>query len=398
MRLRDAIEDVIRSWDAHERARGGRDVIDYDCAPTDQAVTPAASRLDVYQRLTELHDQARAEDDDNLADLIAAHRAYLSAVLGQRPPLDDYLTQTQGCPAAGWPEEHVVMVGERASNALAEVGVEWGADTDTQRRKVEQPVDAADVREQIRTVAGEFEPAVRELTGSHAPYVVSIETVEVDDYWSYWLDGAGVDARLRLNLRHATFTRTRLRSLALHEILGHAMQYASYAHACALADVPWPRVLSVHLPYQVLFEGLAQTLPLFVAADDPHLTAHVRVDHYTQLVRAELHRAINDGASITDCADHARARVPWWTNDTIADALTDRGSDPLLRSYLWAYPAGIDWFVAVADTADTDTAGRVLRAAYQRPLTPRDLADIWPAGPTVGGPGAPVRLRKPAVP
>ena len=53
--------------------------------------------------------------------------------------------------------------------------------------------------------------------------------------------------------------------------------------------------------------------------------------------------------------------------------------------YLWAYPAGLDWFAALADTAPPDTVRRVLRAAFQRPLTPVDLAALWPSGPVIGG-------------
>ncbi len=133
-------------------------------------------------------------------------------------------------------------------------------------------------------------------------------------------------------------------------------------------------------------EGLAQALPLFTTPDDEPLTARIRLDHYLQLVRAELHRAINTGVSVADCVAHARDRVPFWKDTTIADALTDRGADPLLRSYLWSYPAGIDWFVTLADTTNPETVGTVLRTAYERPLTPADLTQLWPSGPCIGGP------------
>jgi hypothetical protein len=53
-------------------------------------------------------------------------------------------------------------------------------------------------------------------------------------------------------------------------------------------------------------------------------------------------------------------------NEDIADALSDRGADPLLRSYLWAYPAGIDWFVNLAD-ANAMAAASILQAAYRSP-------------------------------
>ncbi len=97
-----------------------------------------------------------------------------------------------------------------------------------------------------------------------------------------------------------------------------------------------------------MLEGLGQALPLFATPDDKLLATRVRIDHYTQLVRAALHIALGTGASIIQCADYARAHVPFWTDADIADFLTDRGADPLLRSYLWSYPAGIDWFSQLA--------------------------------------------------
>jgi hypothetical protein len=396
MRLADAVDDCVRTWDAHERARGARPIVDFDCTPPDQPPAPATNRLEVYDRLTDLH--AAAGNDPELAAVTRAHLTYLEAVLGHRRPLEEYVTLTQGCPVAGWPEDHVMAVADTARQALAAVGIDWGPDTDTEARAAESPLDIHQARAFLPHVARSLEPAVRTLTGTNASYTLTIETTEIDDYWSYWLDGAGHDVRLRLNTRHATFTEVRLRQFAAHEILGHALQYTTYTHHGEHGHPPTVNVLGTHLPYQVMFEGLACTLPLFLPDTDPHLTARVRLDHYLQLVYSELHQAINTGATVADCVTHARARVPWWTSDTIADALSDPSNDPLLRSYLWAYPAGMDWFVALADTADPPTQQEVLRAAYQQPLTPTDLTALWPAGPHPGGPGAPVRLRKPALP
>jgi len=395
MRLRDEVEEVIRAWDVYERDRGTSPVVDYDCAPA-PAVAPASSRFDVQRRLAGLLTQAERSGDQACAIQVHAHLAYLAALLGERIPLNDYVLATQGCPAAGWPEDYVTEAGDRARGALAELDVSWDADTASRLDEVEGQVDGADAPEMIRTAARDMEPKVRALAGTDAPYNLTIETAEVDAYWAYWLDGVGQDVRLRFNLRNAAFTKVRIRQFAQHEILGHALQYATYA---ARADgVPWPRLLSVHLPHQVLCEGLAQAMPLFISPDDTALIARARLDHYLQLVRAELHRAINAGATAAECAAHARARVPFWSDATIGDMLTDRALDPQLRSYLWAYPAGLDWFVNLADNADADIVGKVFRAAYTQPLTPNDLTGLWPSGPCIGGPGAPVRLRKPPVP
>lgn len=170
-------------------------------------------------------------------------------------------------------------------------------------------------------------------------------------------------------------------------MLGHGLQNASYAARCAHEDVPWVRMTSIHALHQVLLEGLAEAMPLFIAPGDEILAARVRLAHYTQLVKSELHISINSGVSIEECAARAMARVPWWKDAYIGDFLSDRGADPRLRSYLWAYPAGLDWFAALSE-ADQDVISRVLQSAYRDPVSPRELAALWPSGPPIGGPGA----------
>lgn len=395
MSQRDDIEAVLRSWDRYEVGRDAPPVIDYDCHPADVDIQPAENRLAVYERLGELNRDL--DPAGVLAGRVRAHLAYLRALMGERLQLDDYIRATQGCPAAGWPEEYVTERGDVARKLLDALGVSWGRETDAELREFGRPLDAESAAETIRAAAEEFEPAVRRATGATASYNLTVTTAEVDAYWAYWLDGAGQDVRLRLNLRNARFTEVRARQFALHEVLGHGLQSASLAARCATEDVPWVRLLSVHAPHQVLLEGLAEALPLFIAPDDEALIASVRLDHYLHLVRAELHLAVNSGATLDDCVRHARARVPFWHDANIAGILADRGNDPLLRSYMWSYPAGADWFIALRD-ADPTTIRKVLHAAYRDPLTPDDLARLWPQGPPVGGPGQSVRLRQPALP
>jgi len=267
---------------------------------------------------------------------------------------------------------------------LDDLGIAWGRSTLRDLISAEGPIDADAAPDAIRQAAAEVEPAVRRLVDTEAPFRLTIEATDVQAYWAYWLDGSGRELRLRLNVRHATFTKVTVRQFALHEVLGHGLKAASYTARSAAEDVPWVRLLSVHSPHQILLEGLAQTLPLFVTPDDEAVLTRVKLEHYSYLVRAELHLAINSGTSVEQCAEHARARIPWWTDDAIGDALTDRSADPLLRSYLWSYPAGQDWFTHLS-TADPTVWRPILRAAYRRPLTTTDLAAMWPDGPTIGG-------------
>jgi hypothetical protein len=387
---RNDVETTIRAWNQHELSRGAPAVIDFDFHPPEGEPPAPVDRLTTFYRLSDLAEQA---GEPPVVQRINADLAYLRALMGERPALDDYVRATQGCPAAGWPAEYVTAKGERARECVEALGVRWGDTTAADLAGTEGAIDVEAAPEAIRQAADDYESAVRQATGSDAPYELTIEKTSVDAYWAYWLDGAGQQVRLRLNMRTATFTKVQARQFALHEVLGHGLQSAGIAARCATEDVPWVRLSSVHGPQQVLLEGLAQAMPLFIAPDDEALIARVRVDHYTQLARGELQLLLNAGTPIEECARHARARVPWWSDSQIAGSLADRSTAPLLRTYMWAYVAGIDWFTNLADTADETAIRQVLHAAYRAPLTPADLEALWPEGPEVGGPGDPIRLQ-----
>ena len=76
--------------------------------------------------------------------------------------------------------------------------------------------------------------------------------------------------------------------------------------------------------------------------------------------------------------------MPFWSDEDVGDTLTDRSVNPQLRTYLWSYAAGIDWFVSLAENGSS-SAQDVLRTAYRQPLTPSDLVELWPSGPVIGG-------------
>lgn len=382
MQLRDEAEHAIRRWHALEVARDAPHVIDYDCSGGAEGVTAYPDRLTALNELTRLNNAV--VEGSAAAVQLEAHAAYLRALLGERLLLNDYIESTQRCGARGWSREYLDYRGELARGALNSLGVTWDADTQRHLQRVDGDTPLKDPSGAIREYADKYEPVVRELTGATVTFNLSIENVRLDAYWSYWLDGAGQNARLRINLNNATFTATDAYKFALHEILGHALQYANLAEVGEAHPVDWLRVFSIHGPYQVLFEGLGQVLPLIVSPGNERIEARIRLDHYLQLVRAELHLLVNSGESAMTCRDFAQRRVPFWNNADIARELSDRSVNPQLRTYLWAYPAGIDWFVNLHDTRCTPIS-EVLHAAYQRPLSPHELRALWPTGPVIGG-------------
>jgi hypothetical protein len=374
--LRDELEAVLRGWDAYETGRGALPIVDFDYRPDLSGCVPIHSRFEALSCCAGILARAQATQNRHVARRAEADVTYLRALLGERLPLADYLRRTQGSEGAGWDESYLASRRDQARAALDRLGIGWGPSTAADLRQHQEPISVEEAGLHVRKAADEFEDAVRWVTGSTARFDLSIERADVNAYWAYWLDGAGSQVRLRLNLRKAHFTRTRARQFALHEVLGHGLQSASIARRSAETEVPWVRLQSVHGPQEIASEGLAQAMPLFVAPDDPELTSCVHLDHYLQLVRGNLHLAINRGDSIEDCAAYARQGVPFWSDGDISDLLADRAVNPLLRSYLWAYPAGLDWFVNLVEAGGPISA--VLTAAYRGPLTPSDLATLWP--------------------
>jgi hypothetical protein len=382
--LRDELEAVLRGWNAYETGRGAEALVDFDLRPDLTAAVPVGSRLAALALCEPILQRAEAAHDYWIAARARADVAYLRALLGEALPIEEYLRRTQACRAVRWPEAYLAARRELASTCLEDFGIDWGPATRTALEEAQGLLPLEEAEEAIREAADEHEALVRHLTGATAPFHLTVETADVDAFWGSWLDGAGGHIRLRLNRRTARFTRTRARQFALHDILGHGLQSANLARTCRERDVPWVRLCSVHAPHQILMEGLAQALPLLVTPEDQELIAAVRLDHYCQLVRGNLHLAINQGHTIEQCVRYAQSHVPFWTDEDVANLLTDRATNPLLRSYLWAYPAGFDWFVQLSES--TGPVSTVLHAVYQQPATPAALTTLWPDGPALAPP------------
>jgi hypothetical protein len=380
--LRNAVEEAIRRWDALERSRGEAPVIDFDCAPPTERPSPYDNRFAALDDLTRL--RIEADTQPTLSVHLDAHLSYLCALLGQQLPLDEYISLTQGCTPRGWTQDYIEQRVQIAREALGSLGISWDKHAWTNLGALSEQLPAADVSSAIADYAEKYEPSIRRLVDTDADFNLTIEDVEVDSYWSYWLDGAGHDTRLRINRNKASLSRVDAYRFALHEVLGHALQYCSLTTQAESHTIEWPRILAVHCPHQVLFEGLAQILPWVASPDDEIIRARTRIDHFMNLIRGRIHIMVNSGATAANCRDLVRRQVPWWTDTEIARELYDRSRNPQFRSYLWSYPAGIDWFVRLVEAGGTALA-EVLREAYKRPPTPNELHKLWPAGPIIGG-------------
>ena len=386
MYLRDEVERLLLQWDAYEIEHGHEGIVDYDCRPDGGDPDPLPlDRTEVLARLSELLSLAERSRHQEIIERVTADRAYLRALLGEHVPFAEYVRETQGAGAAGWTETYLDQCGESVQRLLDDRGIPWDQSSLEALTDQEGLISAADVPSAIRQAAAEFEDDVRALADTDARFEVVMEPVSEDAFWEYWLNGRANFVRLRINVNRLRLSRVRVRQFAVHELLGHGLGFSSMSERAAAGDDRWVRILSVHCPYQCTFEGLAQALPLFLPRSDPDLLTRTRLHHYLMLVRGQVHIRANTGTSVARCSAYAKARVPFWTDEEINGLIENQTANSLLRSYLWSYPAGMDWFVRLSD-APAEKQAQVIRAAYRQPLTTRQLRELWPDGPPVGGP------------
>ncbi|MDQ3765359.1 MAG: hypothetical protein M3460_29010 [Actinomycetota bacterium] len=320
--LRDAVEEAVRRWDALERSRGEAPVIDFDCAPPAEKPRPFDHRFAALDTLNRFRIEANSAHQPALGAQLDAHIAYLRALIGEQLPFDQYISLTQGCKPRGWTQDYIEQRASIAKDALMPLGVSWDEHTWKNLRAVSEQLPVAEVGAAIVQYARKYESGVRRLIDTATDFNLSIEDVEIDAYWSYWLDGAGHDARLRINKNNASLSRIDAYRFALYEVLGHALQYSILTAQAGASTVEWTRILAVHFPHQILFEGLAQVLPWIALPDDEIVICRTRIDHFVNLVRGHIHILINSGATAEDCRDLAYRQVPWCTDEEIAANFT----------------------------------------------------------------------------
>jgi hypothetical protein len=199
-----------------------------------------------------------------------------------------------------------------------------------------------------------------------------IEFVNVDAYWKYWVDGNSARFRLRINSQRGTFGRSELVQFVYHELLAHCCQMAAFHKSIQEKQIAlFHGCTTVHGPEQFLFEGLAQSLPLFLRNEDaldPLLIARIRLAHFRSLVNHNVHIMINSGSTIEQCVKYVEDWVPFGNRGLIAHGLHSISNNCLFRCYQFVYPLSMDFFVSLAERCVEASASGLLARFYAQPL------------------------------
>lgn len=345
----DRYVDIIVAWHQLEQQLDAPEIIDFNLLEADQSPVEFENRYQVYQALLNL---LKTVDDDKFRKKVTAHLYYLRALMGQQIPFAEYIENTQHIPVKYFDEDYLDAARRELISALTPLKINYGDSIYDDLEAVDEVIPneslEAFFKEQFAKNRGYLEAALNRPVD----YKLRIEMTSVDAYWSNWVDGWGDNFRLRINTFAGNYTRARSIQLVYHELLAHCAQMAIWKEQIDQGQMSkiWG-LTTVHGPEQFLFEGLAQTLPLFLENEvtrDPVLIAQIYFARYSKLVWNNLHIKINSGESLEDCLTYATERLPWLKQQRILSGLESRSNHILFRSYLYVYPSSMDFFLELA--------------------------------------------------
>lgn len=366
--LDDRLCRLLVGWDALEQRNGAKGIIDFNVAGIVEA-DRFEHRVDVLEAIVEL--RRSCDPGSFVGQRLTAHETYLRALMGQQFSFDAYVAATQAVLPATLPDRQLRAARTVAETQLAELGVNPNGSIDDQLSALDPPLPFDTVEQTFRSMLDEHRHSLEDVIGQPVPFELTIEDVEVDEYWSYWVDGAGTEFRLRLNRKRGSFTRVECLQFTFHELLAHCGQMKAWATHIAAGNLPrYFGLTTVHAPEQVMLEGLAQTLPLLIpneAMTDPVLAVRLALMRHRLMIDNNLHCMINTGATVERCASY---HEHWSLGSSTRRAITDlaaRGAGPLYRSYLYAYPAGCELFWSAHERLRPEQQAELVRACYRGP-------------------------------
>ncbi len=368
---------ALVAWDQVSRESSGTPIIDFDVAGV-EAGEPLLTELHALEILGLL--RAEHEPGSFTERRIAGHIAYLRHKLGERPDFRPYVQATQGIPAEPMLEEELDHRRALAVDALGAVAIDLGPRVEYELEAVDTVIQIDDLPAAFRAATADMLPRLESALGQPRPLEYDTEFTDDDGWWTYWADTVEGRFRLRFNRRRrSSLTAAEVRQFTAHEVLGHFGQIGAYAARIESGELPRSfGVTTVHTLEQFTFEGVAQTLPLWLDPPeriDELLLARIRLTHYAALVEHNAHLMINGGEPVERCGQYVLDRLPHYQPRQILLELASRSNDPLERSNRFVYPTAMHSMVLATEHLDAAARRDMLRRLYSAPITYEEFVE-----------------------
>lgn len=369
-----ALCDVLLGWDRLERRRNRRPVVDFNVS----GLAGGRHYRDRHEVLDDLLALQERIGESFTTLRMRAHEAYLRALMGQQLPFQDYVEATQGVVPSPYSEEEIARRREDLERALAAVGVEFGPRLLGVLARRDESVPRERITRTFRSVFRDARGFAERITGVPLNFALKIAVKQTEEYWDYWVDGTSQRFALTFNGLPRRKPLSECVQFVYHELLGHCGQICALRQLIAKGALPRSYgITTVHTPEQFLFEGIAQSWPLW--AVEPHhdtllLRARVLLARYRGVVHHNAHIMLNEGIPVERCAEYVVSHLPFVGLPTAFGSLPSRSTDELFRSYQFIYGVSLDRFAEWAlGTESADRRHEVLRWCYTGLCGPDDV-------------------------
>lgn len=361
------IIDVLIAWDKLEVENFGKGVIDFNLLDDFKSFARFKNRLEVLNRLKNIKQKLDSNDQRRLK--VIASITYLRSLMGEQIPFSEYILQTQNVPVVEFGEETTNEIKNEIVSLANELNLGFNKDLIKGLNVYEGKISKDEIIKLIESVFNDKKPFFEEFLGRAIDFKIDFELVKNNEYWSYWVDGNYDKFRLRLNQNNLSLTKVEASRFVYHELLAHCTQMDVWRDNIERNKMsPIWGITTVYGPEQFLFEGIAQTLPLFVLSsiekkDVKLIKLRILVSLYSSLINNNIHLKINNGKAIEEVIDYKLNFVPWAKEDDIFSDLISRSYNPLYRSYQFVYPISFLSFYRIANKSNLDKT-KFLKKAY----------------------------------
>ena len=306
---------------------------------------------------------------------LRGYAAFIRHLIGQRFSLADYVKQTYLFSLDPIGSEFIERSKEEASSAAKNCG-----STLEELAKSKYPFEEKVIKGKsniINSFEGKFEhykTKLEKLVDKSLDFKMKFEFVELDEYWSYWVDGSGEEFRLRFNKMDEGISESSVDQFVLHELIGHCGQATSWREEIKANNLcPVLGLTSVQTFEQPHLEGFAQALPILAQEIcDDRVIALAKKDILRQALLFNAYISAERGDKIEVVEAEYLKLLPVRDKIRFFKDIRDQRDDPSLFNYLLSYGKGLQTF-ADAIARRPDKRKHLLEASFARPMTVLDI-------------------------
>lgn len=378
--LDDELCRFLVSWHRYEERSGKLSIIDFDlvglCDLFDEDIK--RSHLDYIRwsetLLSKLSDAGLVQSFEYKK--LRAHAFALRALAGQNFPLEDYVEATMGFRTLFYPDSALSSVASEVERRCSELHVSHDALVPSSFDEPQFGPDPSDIENAFRIELERLTASINEQFQVALDFSLEVEFVDVDAYWSYWIDGSGKNYRLRFNRSQRTYGMSEVTQFCLHELIGHCGQALGWYKAPHLSR--FTRLLTVHSCEQVHLEGLGQGLPFLLPNICSGLVAlRALVNLLRQMLLNNAYLALSRGHRIEDVISDSNRFLPLFDNIRLAKNLADQVYSPVMRTYMFSYPKGVELAYLLSKQREKSSA--FIKRSFTEPMMVTEIQALLDA-------------------